>query len=188
LVALAVAVALSGGATGPAMPDNATVAIEGSSLPVYPGDPSNDPAVGLPAPNLMGTSFTGDEVNIVDDGRPKVILFLAHWCRFCQQEVPALQRYQQQTGFPASVDLYSVATAYASDRPNWPPSEWLHREGWSFPVVVDDPRASAYLAYGQGAFPYYVFVDGSGQVALRLSGQQDPAVLVGLMEQIAQGQ
>jgi cytochrome c biogenesis protein CcmG, thiol:disulfide interchange protein DsbE len=167
------------------MPDDATVLISGESLPAFGGDPNSDAAIGLTAPGLTGRGFDGQEIAIANDGRPKVVLFLAHWCPHCQREVPVLQSYSDDTGFPESVDIYSVATSYNSTQPNWPPSSWLEREGWTFPTVVDDPDSTAFQAFGQGGFPYYVLIDSRGQVALRMSGEQDPAALADLLIQLA---
>ncbi len=184
LVALGVAIALSGGGDDPGTPADAQVSITGAPLPSFAGDPFNDPAVGLPVPILSGYDFAGQPASIDDDGRPKVILFLAHWCPHCQAEVPVLQAYQDETGFPPTFDMYSVATSYSPSQPNWPPSAWLEREGWSFPVLVDDPDASAFTAFGHGGFPYYVLVGADGTVALRLSGELGAEALIATMEQI----
>ena len=167
------------------MPLDATVTISGDSLPAFGGDPASDAAVGLVAPDLTGEGFAGEEVAITNDGRPKVILFLAHWCPHCQREVPVLQSYSEETGFPDTVDIYSVATSYSPTQPNWPPSSWLAREGWTFPALVDDPESTAFQAFGQGGFPYYVLINSSGEVALRMSGEQDPAALADLLVQLA---
>ena len=169
------------------MPLDATVTVSGDSLPSFEGDPATDDAIGLTAPSLTGEDFDGNQVAIANDGRPKVILFLAHWCPHCQREVPVLQSYSDETGFPDSVDIYSVATSYSSTQPNWPPSAWLEREGWTFPALVDDPESTAFHAFGQGNFPYYVLIDSNGQVALRMSGEQDPAALAELLVQLADG-
>ncbi|MDP3984422.1 MAG: TlpA disulfide reductase family protein [Acidimicrobiia bacterium] len=182
--AFLVAVALSGGNTEE-MPEAGTVALSGTALPEFAGGPSSDTAVGMIAPTLSGADFAGNEISITNDGRPKVILFLAHWCIHCQREVPAVQAYADTVGFPEEVDFYSVATAYTPTKPNWPPSAWLAREGWSFPVVVDDPDSSAFAWFGRGGFPYYVFIDSSGVVELRLSGEQDPATLAGILSELA---
>ena len=188
VLALVAAIVLSGGDPEElAMPTDATVSVSGNPLPPFAGDPTGDPAVGLPAPALEGEDFAGTPVAITNDGRPKVVLFLAHWCPHCQEEVPAVQSYADTTGLPDGVDLLSVATSYTPTRPNWPPSAWLAREGWSFPVLVDDPASTAFTAFGQGAFPYYVLIGADGTVALRLSGRQDPARLAAMMAQLAEG-
>jgi cytochrome c biogenesis protein CcmG, thiol:disulfide interchange protein DsbE len=185
-VAVGVAIVVSGASRqGPPMPTDVVVSIAGDPLPAFSGNPVGDPAVGSRAPTLAGENFEGSAVTIDNDGRGKVILFLAHWCSHCQREVPAVQTYQQEVGFPTTVDFYSVATSYSPNQPNWPPSAWLDREGWTFPVLVDDEESSAYIQFGQGGFPFYVFVDSAGNVAMRLSGEQDPATLAAQMEQLA---
>ncbi len=167
------------------MPLDATVTVSGDSLPAFGGEPASDAAIGLEAPNLTGQGFDGEEISITNDGRPKVILFLAHWCPHCQREVPVLQSYADATGFTDSVDIYSVATSNSPTQPNWPPSSWLEREGWTFPTIVDDPESTAFQAFGQGGFPYYVLIGSNGQVALRMSGEQDPAALADLLVELA---
>jgi thiol-disulfide isomerase/thioredoxin len=164
--------------------EHQTVTISGETLASFAGDPSSDPARGLSAPQLSGFDFEGSTVTIPADGRPKVILFLAHWCPHCQNEVQSIVTYLRNNDFPAGADLYSVATASSSTRPNWPPSAWLEREGWPFPVIVDDEQSSAFEAFGRGAFPFYVFVDANGTVVLRLSGEQDPVHLAELMQEL----
>jgi hypothetical protein len=54
------------------------VTVTGTALPLFP-DAGADPAVGMAMPELEGASFDGSAVSITNDGRPKVILFLAHW-------------------------------------------------------------------------------------------------------------
>jgi thiol-disulfide isomerase/thioredoxin len=168
VVAAVIAILATGGddqETAPA----AGVTVTGQSLPAFAE--GNDPAVGLPAPTLRGEDFGGRPVTIVDDGRPKAIIFLAHWCPHCQREVPLIQDWLNSQGTPAGVDLYSVATSIDPSQPNYPPDAWLDREGWTVPVLVDDARDSAATAYGLTEFPYFVFVDGEGDVFARASGE-----------------
>lgn len=53
------------------------VTITGTVLPRFPDGP--DPAVGMTMPELEGASFDGTPMSITNDGRPKVLLILAHW-------------------------------------------------------------------------------------------------------------
>ena len=162
-----------------------TVTISGGSLRPFSGDAAADPDVGSPAPEVSGFDLQGSPIQISKDGRPKVVLFLAHWCPHCQREVPAIEQYLVGNDFAGGVDFYSVVTASSPERPNWPPSAWLMTEGWSFPVLVDDEQSSGLRAFGQGALPYYVFVDPQGTVVLRLSGERDPGQLADLIESLA---
>ncbi len=45
-------------------------------------------------------------------------------------EVEELAPYFSALEVPAGVELYSVATATQSTRPNYPPSDWLLEAGW----------------------------------------------------------
>jgi thiol-disulfide isomerase/thioredoxin len=157
------------------------VTVSGDSLPAFAeGD---DPAVGLPAPTLQGEDFRGQPVAVADDGRPKAIVFLAHWCPHCQREVPVIQDWLDAEGAPQDVDLYSVATSIDPAQPNYPPDAWLEREGWTVPVLVDDADDAAATAFGLTVFPYFVFVDADGNVVARASGELTIEQLTGYLSQ-----
>jgi thiol-disulfide isomerase/thioredoxin len=139
------------------------------SLPLFTGA-SVDPAVGRPIPEARGTDFDGSTVAIEHDGRPKVLLFVAHWCPHCQAEVPVVQAWLDAGRLDPAVDLISVATGIDPVLPNYPPDAWLEREHWSPPVLVDGDQAVA-TSYGLKSFPYWVVVDAAGKVAARTSGE-----------------
>jgi thiol-disulfide isomerase/thioredoxin len=140
-----------------------------AALPWFePGQ--DDPAVGLLAPPVTGASFDGTPVSIEADGRAKMLVFLAHWCPHCQDEVPEVQRWLDEGGLPETIDLISVATAIDETRPNYPPDAWLEREGWNAPVIVDDEGQVA-QQYGLSAFPFWVIVDADGRVVGRATGR-----------------
>jgi thiol-disulfide isomerase/thioredoxin len=141
----------------------------------------DDPAVGRPIPAVEGRSFDGTPVNIKADGRPKLIVFLAHWCPHCQREVPVVQAWLDANGMPAGVDLISVVTAIDPNRPNYPPDAWLAREHWSVPVIVDADGQIA-TRYGLTAFPFWVAVRADGTVAHRVAGELTPDQLDGLVD------
>lgn len=145
-------------------------AISGTPLPGFPGSGAADPAAGQPAPEVTGTDFEGTPVSIKADGRPKVLLFLAHWCPHCQREVPVVQAWANAGGVPAGVDVMAVVTSIDPSAPNYPPDAWLEREGWTSPVIVD-PSNTVAEAYGLTAFPFWVFVGPDGTVRARLIGE-----------------
>jgi thiol-disulfide isomerase/thioredoxin len=138
--------------------------VSGTPLPRF-GDPANDAAVGATIPTV-----TSPTASIAIDGRPKAVLFIAHWCPHCQAEVPRIQAWLDGGGLPADVDLVSVSTGIDPNRPNYPPEAWLQREHWS-PAVVEDTTGSVADAYGLSAYPYWVFVNADGTVALRATGE-----------------
>jgi thiol-disulfide isomerase/thioredoxin len=156
------------GSAGAIAPDRAPT-ITGDALPAYESG-ATDSAVGMAAPTVQGTSFDGSPVSISADGRPKVVLFLAHWCAHCQAEVPLLQDWIAAGGQPDDIDLVSVATSIDPSYPNYPPEAWLDREGWTVPVIVD-PTDSVAASYGVSAFPFWTFIRADGTVGGRLTGE-----------------
>jgi thiol-disulfide isomerase/thioredoxin len=146
--------------------------ITGTALTRFPGSESVDfSATGQVAPDVAGNDYAGTAVSITNDGTAKGIVFIAHWCPHCQEEVPRVQEWLNGGGGVEGVDLYSVSTAASSGQTNYPSSEWLDREGWTIPVIVDDQEGSVHSAYGAGGFPYWVFLNADGTVAVRTAGQ-----------------
>jgi thiol-disulfide isomerase/thioredoxin len=169
------------------MPQDVAVELDGEFLPPFDPTAAADPALGQPAPDVSSVTFDGSPISLTYDGTPTMVLFLAHWCPNCQAEVPELQSYIDANGLPDGVNFVSVATSNTPARTNYPPSLWLDREGWTAPVLVDDAANTIGNAYGLTAFPYYVFVDGEGQVAGRITGQQPAETIVAFMEELAAG-
>ena len=169
----------SGAASGAA---GGVPVITGTSLPEFTAT-VGDTAKGMLAPTVQGSSFDGSSVSIQPNGRPTAVIFVAPWCPHCQREVPLLQAWIKQNGMPKDVDLVSVVTAIDPNRPNYPPKDWLDKEGWTVPVIVD-PTNSVAAAYGLSAYPFWVFLDGQGKVAMRTSGEMTindlTAILAGL--------
>ncbi|MFV0316026.1 MAG: TlpA family protein disulfide reductase [Microthrixaceae bacterium] len=178
-----------------AVQENATVTISGEDLPALPSDSSGvadaatDPAVGLAAPVLTGESFDGSEISIgPDDGRPKIVVFVAHWCPHCQNEVPLIQDWIDSGGLPEGVDVYAVATGQDPSQVNYPPSRWLANEGWTPKVLLDDTSQSAAASWGLTGYPYFVMLDADGNVWQRGSGEIPEADLDRMAKQLAAGE
>jgi cytochrome c biogenesis protein CcmG, thiol:disulfide interchange protein DsbE len=146
------------------------VTVTGTPLPKFEQGGA-DAAVGQSIPQVSGQSFDGSPVAIRNDGRAKLILFVAHWCPHCQREVPLLTDYLKTHALPGGVDLYTVSTNVTSERPNYPPSAWLKKVGWTAKTLADSDKEAAADAFGLTAFPYFVAVDGSGKVVARTSGE-----------------
>jgi hypothetical protein len=162
-----------------------TPEIVGTSLPSMPINVAVDTsATGLVAPDVFGQDYVENDVSITNDGRAKGIVFLQHSCPHCQAEVPRVQGWLDSGGGVDGVDLYSVSTAANSASPNYPASEWLVREGWTTPLIVDDQSNSVLSAYGRGGFPYWVFLNADGTVALRTAGELSIEQLEGFLNSL----
>jgi thiol-disulfide isomerase/thioredoxin len=177
VVAAVLAITLGGGEAG----QTAAVDVRGEGLPPLTETGAGDAAFGAAAPRLSGTGTDGEPMTIEPGGRSTVILFLAHWCPVCQEEVPKVQEWLDAGGLPQGVQFVSVATATDTNRPNHPPAEWLEREGWTLPTLLDDGASGAAEAYGLTAFPFWAFLDADGNVVARRFGPLDTDVLGGAM-------
>ena len=173
LVLAVAAIVSSGGSDGDkqsaaGVEETRPVTVTGTPLPELPRGGA-DPGGGQEIPDVKGQSFDGTPVNIAKDGKPKLVLFVAHWCPHCQKEVPLLADYLKSNPLQG-VDLYTVSTRVASNSPNYPPSAWLDDEGWTAPTLADSDDKAA-DAFGLSAFPYFVAVDASGKVVARTTGE-----------------
>jgi thiol-disulfide isomerase/thioredoxin len=159
----------SGGSGGLVEETADPVTVTGAPLPRF--DPTvADPAVGTPFPAFAGTGLDGEPLALTPGEEPMILVFLAHWCPHCQAEVPRIADWVADGNPPEGVGMYGVSTAIDPGRPNYPPSDWFEREGWTVPTLVDVDSAAA-TAAGLNAFPYYVVVDGNGNVVTRVSGE-----------------
>jgi thiol-disulfide isomerase/thioredoxin len=190
VLVLAVAAVVSGGdddkQTAAGVEETRPVTVTGTPLPQLPREGA-DPGLGKEIPDLKGQSFDGTPVSITKDGKPKLVLFVAHWCSHCQKEVPLLAGYLKSNPLQG-VDLSTVSTSVASNSPNYPPSAWLDEEGWTYPTLADSEDKTAADAFGLSAFPYFVAVDASGKVVARTTGELTTDQFAALIAQARGGQ
>ena len=151
VIALVVAFSSGGGDDGDAADGSVRsvgpVVVNDPPLPALGDEP--DAALGVVAPLVEArtpadgaVSFGGPDA----EGRPTLVVFLAHWCPHCQAEVPRLTAWAEAGNAPDDVDIVAVSTNVSRVRDNFPPSDWLDDEGWPFPTMKDDAASSAHLA------------------------------------------
>lgn len=144
----------------------------GEALPRFDPSVVPDPAVGMQAPTITAAHFDNSEVTIdLADGKPRVLVFVAHWCPFCQEEIPAITSWFEANGIPGNVEVVAISTGVDQGSPNYPPSDWLLREEWPLPVLRDSDDADLAAGFGLTGYPFTVGVSGSGEVVARTSGQ-----------------
>jgi thiol-disulfide isomerase/thioredoxin len=167
----AVALALSGGgSSATAEPATAAVRVQGTALPTYNKDAA-DPAVGQAVPTISGLGLDVTPMTIGPDDGALAIVVVAHWCPHCQAEIPVLSDWMAANELPDGIRVVTVSTGIDPARPNYPPSAWLEREGWTQPTLNDDASNSALAALGMASFPAFVFVNEDGTVAQRATGE-----------------
>lgn len=150
------------------------VTIKGGSLPEY-NRATEDFAVGAFAPIPTGIDLNGNNITVstrkgLEEKKASIIVFLAHWCSHCQREVPMIQKFVNEHGYPKDLNLFSVATHIDKKRNNYPPNDWLQRENFTVPVIFDDEENNIAESFGLSAFPYWVFLNPDGTVYMRHAG------------------
>ena len=149
------------------------ITVTGDALPAFDSASATDASIGMTAPIVSGKGFTGTEITTDGGGTPTLLVFLAHWCQFCQREVPLLVQWEKDGQTPTGIDVIAVATGTDPANPNYPPSEWLAREEFPalWPVIADSADKKAADAFGLSGYPYFVLVDAQGKVFKRISGE-----------------
>ncbi len=170
------------------LPGVGPVAVVGDPLPPFPQS-GEDPALGMLAPVLVGEDVDGvpTRIDAVVDG-PTWIVFLAHWCPHCNDEIPVINQMRDDGRIPDGVNVVGVSTAYNPGRPNWPPDEWLADQDWEFPAINDgiDTAQETYIAasgFGIGGFPFSMLVDLDGTVTARWGGERSPDEIEALLNE-----
>lgn len=169
---------LSAGASSPITVDEPT-----SGLPRFEAG-VQDTAVGLAAPDLSGAAFPGGDTYTASlEGPATIVLMFAHWCPYCQQEMPIISDLWQtrRDEFP-DVQVVAVSTAQDPSRGN-PEIPYLEELQLPFPVIVDEGNELA-ARWGLSAFPYWVFVGPDGTVIGRATGLIPEEALTNLFDDL----
>ena len=182
VIALVIAIVATrnSGTDDSALAQTQPVTVSGTALPMLP-DSGADVALGRQVPELKGATFDGSPVTITNDGHPKIVIFIAHWCPHCQAEVPVITKWIAENGAPSGVDMYAVSTGVSKDRPNYPPSSWLAKVKWPLPTLADSDDALAAQAFGLNAYPYFAVVNAGGNLVFRATGELDTTQLAQLV-------
>ncbi len=152
------------------------------SLPPFQ-DSANDAAVlnEMTIATISGPEYyTGAEASFdPTDGKARVWMIWAHWCPYCQAELPQLKEWYPANAarFP-NVELVTVSSAIDDTRDN-PLVPYLDSEQFPFPVIVDETGAVAQL-FGTTAYPFWAVTDAEGTIVLRVAGALD----IGNVDQI----
>ena len=128
-----------------------------------------EPAANMKAPVITGTDLNGNTITS-ENNSPTILLFLAHWCGYCQVEVKEIQDWIEDGGDMGSVKIFSILTSINSSQPNYPPDKWLNSEGWSFQSFTDNELNGVAQHFGIRGFPFWVLIDSNGDIVTRLSG------------------
>ena len=149
-----------------------SLTVTGEALPPLE-DRENDAAAGMEAPVIVGATFDGTGISIggASDG-PTMLVFLAHWCSHCNDEIPEIIKLRNKGLLPDNLNIIGVSTAVKPDRDNYPPSKWIVEKNWTWPMLADTADSEAIQMYGGSDFPFVVMLNADGTVNARKSGYE----------------
>jgi hypothetical protein len=179
--AAAAAPSVNNGSSSPlTAPSNAAPA---GYLPRYDSQ-SPDQAIGMTLGRIEGTDAYTEETISFDpaDGTKRVWMIWAHWCPFCQQELPELSGWYPGAEDQYSTELVTITTSISPERGN-PLDPYLEEQQFPFPVIVD-PESALALQTGVSAFPFWLVTDGDGEVLLRVTGLLHLDQVISLFDQL----
>ena len=156
--------------------------LSGNPLPAYT---IPDLAVGNSLANFQAQTMRSETLEFTGDGTARIFGFFAHWCPFCQQELPEITDWLNNTSLPNDVEVVAVSVGVNEASSNYPPSEWFEQEQFPGTVLVDDTNASLESIFGLTSFPFWVAVDGDGVVAERIAGPITEGQLNSMVSQIS---
>ncbi len=165
---------------------DAGTSIVATDLPRYPQS-GQDTAVGLALGPLTGTHFYDGQTKTFDpaDGKARAWLVWAHWCPYCQQELPIVADWQEnRAGDYPNLELVSITTAMDDAAAN-PLVPYLEGNQFTFPVLMDESGVLT-RQLGVNAFPFWVFTGPDGTVVGRTAGLLPEEQLLTIFDQLEQ--
>jgi thiol-disulfide isomerase/thioredoxin len=153
-------------------------------LPRFEGGGA-DAAVGQTLGDLSGLEYYSGEAVVVApaDGVSRAFMVWAHWCPYCQEELPLMSEWQADNAAALdNFELVSVTTSIDDTASN-PLVPYLDGNQFPFPVIVDEDGGLA-RQLGVNAFPFWVFTAPDGTVVGRAAGAIQAADLDAIFRQL----
>ena len=117
------------------------------------------PLVGRSAPDFELTGLDGSTVRLADyRGRPVIVNFWASWCIPCREEFPLFAAARRQH----AADGLEILGVVYRDRADGA-RRFMADHGATWPAALD-PDGAVAAAYGVGAVPVSLYIDGGGIV------------------------
>jgi thiol-disulfide isomerase/thioredoxin len=125
---------------------------------------------GKATPPLARMDLAGKSVDLKDlRGRVVLVNFWATWCEPCREEMPSLARLKEKLkGQGKPFEVLAVNFGESSGKV----ADFVRKEGWSVPVLLDPDKESA-AAWGAKGLPTTFLVDAKGRVRYWTFGERD---------------
>ena len=154
------------------------------ALPPVPREGA-DPAIGTTVGEFSAEDWTsGATYTVGPSDTAKIVLIWAHWCPYCQQELPIVQGLIDDGSLEAypSVEFVSISTFEDPTRGN-PLQTYLETEQWDFPVLLDQDQSLA-ARLGIQSVPSWLILDEEGTVLGRFTGAIPGEQVLGIFEEL----
>lgn len=155
-----------------------------TGLPLIPRS-GPDPAVGMTLGSFAASDWrTGDDYTVEESEKAKIILVWAHWCPYCQQELPIMAGLVASGALEAFPDVEFVSvTTFVDDTRDNPLEPYLIDQQFEFPVLMDADDSLA-TRLGVQAVPAWVVINGSGVVLGRFTGAIPEEQVLGVFGEV----
>ena len=105
-----------------------------------------------------------------DDG-PMMVVFLAHWCPHCNDEIPVVLEWRDSGAIPDDLQVVGVSTAVSAGAAELPARPVAGRQGLGLADHGRRRRTHRRPPTAAPAFPFFVVVGADGTVKARTSGE-----------------
>ena len=142
------------------------------ALATFTGKPSDgNMGTGEVAPDFTLPALDGSQVTLSDyRGKGVMLLFWGTWCGYCVQEMPLISKIADE--FVS--DDFSILSIAVNDRPSHLTKflQSMKEEGVpiEFPILLD-PKGVLKQDYKLQGVPYFVFINGEGEVTQSYVGE-----------------
>jgi cytochrome c biogenesis protein CcmG, thiol:disulfide interchange protein DsbE len=148
------------------------IEISGEKIEIATPKTGIDSASGKFSPIIKHKLSSESPIISYPENSPTIFLFVAHWCPFCQEEIPEVVQWIEEGNIiEKGVKIVLVVTSIDPEKPNYPPDEWLFNEKWQYPVIYDDKKNLIAEHFGVSYFPSWVFTENDGMVAFTHAGK-----------------
>jgi cytochrome c biogenesis protein CcmG, thiol:disulfide interchange protein DsbE len=118
------------------------------------------PKSGFTAPDFTLTTLDGHQLSLNDlRGKAVVLNIWTTWRAFCETEMPAFQKVNEEIQSSAQVVIVALNSTHQDDQNTV--ADFVSRKGLTFPIPLDTSGRVTRL-YQVSAFPTTFFIDASG--------------------------